>query len=689
MPLPPGFQLDTSTPNLPAGFQLENAPTFDQKVQASGPMRFVQGMRDSIDAGAQMLAHAVPDSVTNALDYIPAKLRNSDSPLISTFAEHFLADPRAGAVDSRMADTERQYQAARQANGQTGADVARFAGNLASPTNAALAAVTPAAAVTTIPRMAATGGALGLGGGLLTPVLDPAEQANFGTTKAVQGAVGLGTGAVLTPVVGKVLQAAAPYVGRVIDNLTGKTETNLARASLETDSILRQALADVGQTIDDIPKQQYDALRQQVNNALRGGKKLDAAALLRKQDFQELGLPSTLGQITRDPMQFARERNLRGVAGVGDPIMQRFDAQNQSLQQILGGYANGASERVTAGERLSQALKGVDDSMRGKVSSLYGAARESAGKDLEVPLQGLAQDASQVLEDFADKVPAAIKNKLDSYGILKGGNQTKVFTFDEANKLLQSINDHVGIDKATNTALSRLRDSVKNAMLESGSEDAFAPARAAASMRFKLQDAVPALKAAADGSVAPDAFVRKFVIGGNAAEVKGLARVLQQTSPEAYQEARAQLGAQIQRAAFGENQAGDKLLAPERLSKALRDIGTEKLSAFFSPTEITQMQRVGRVGAYINSSPGAAAVNSSNTAATALNLAANQVPGVSAKVNIVKALAMPILNARAVSRAVASEVPQETAKASPELIRRSQLAAALSGLIGSGAVAPR
>jgi len=57
-----------------------------------------------------------------------------------------------------------------------------------------------------------------------------------------------------------------------------------------------------------------------------------------------------------------------------------------------------------------------------------------------------------------------------------------------------------------------------------------------------LQDAVPALKAAADGAVAPDDFVRRFVVGGKTNEVKGLAQVLKQSDPAAYQEARAQLG---------------------------------------------------------------------------------------------------------------------------------------------------
>ena len=672
-----------------------------QKVQASVPGRVIQGMRDPIDAGAQFLAHAVPEGFTRAIDRPFRAMRESNSPLLQTIGETLFADPTAGATDKRLRETEAQYQAARQATaprtlgglvaGQqdTGTDWARFAGNVASPVNAAVAARLPVAALSTGWRMAGTGLGLGALGGLTTPVTEEKEQQDFGTTKSAQVGLGAVTGAVLTPVIGKTLQAVAPMVERAIVRLTGRGEITAARASLETDTILKQALQEIGQTVDDLPKAQYAMLRDQVNTALKAGKKLDPAAIMRKADFEAAGMKGTLGQITRDPMQWAREQNLRGVAGVGEPLTARLSGQDQTLSRQLAAYGKGASERVTAGEKLAASLRSTDESLRGNVTKLYGAARESAGKDLEVPLQGLAQDAAKVIEDFADKVPSAIRNKLDAYGVLAGKNQTKVFTFDEANKLLQSINDHVGADRATNTALGRLREAVKKAMLESGSDDAFAVARAAAAARFKLQDAVPALKAASEGSVAPDAFIRKFVLSGNAAEVKGLAKMLQQTHPEAYQEARAQLGAQLQRAAFGENLAGDKTLAAERLSKALRDIGTEKLSAFFNQAEIEAMRRTARLGAYIHSVPSAAAPNTSNTGAAVANLAVNNFPGVSKTAALAKALVSPIINARAVNRAMAAEIPQQAAKASPEAIRRAQLAAALAGLAGGQAVAPR
>lgn len=659
-----------------------------QKVQASAPVRAVQGMRDPIDAGAQVLSRVSPDWLTNTLDYFPSMMRNSNSPLLQTIGESFFADPRAKPTDQRIAETEKQYEAARQATGQDGFDGARLAGNIVSPVNAALAAKLPAAAFSTTGRMAATGGVLGGIGGVLTPVSDEQGQADFGTTKASQIGLGAATGAVLTPVLGKALEAAAPYIQKAITKITGPSATSSAQASLETDVILKKALDEIGQRFEDVPKAQMDILRRQVNDALKSGTKLDAAALLRKGDFEGLGIPFTQGQITRDPTQYARERNLRGVAGIGDPLMQTFDLQNKGLQSKVGALATGAVERTAAGEQISGVLKQADNQMRGHVSALYKTARDSSGKDLDVPLNGLAQDAAIIIDDFADKVPNAVRNKLAQYGILKTGDQTKVFTFEEADKLLKTINDHVGSDAVTNKALSKLRDAVKNAMLNSGSDDVFSAARKAAADRFKLQDAIPALKAAANGDVAPDDFVRRFVLNGKADEVNRLAQVLKKTSPDAYSQARAQIGAELQRAAFGENVAGDKIFSPDRFAAKLREIGTEKLSAFFTELEIAGIKRAARAGAYINSIPGAAAVNTSNTASTALNLF-GMIPGVRPALSAARAVAVPILNQRAVSGALSTEVPQSLPQPSPELIRRLQLGSGLVGFGGALSSVPR
>jgi hypothetical protein len=75
------------------------------------------------------------------------------------------------------------------------------------------------------------------------------------------------------------------------------------------DEAIARAAAEAGQTIDDIPQSVLYQLRAQAQHALSQNQVLDTAAALRKADFEALGQQPLLGQITRDPMQFAREKN--------------------------------------------------------------------------------------------------------------------------------------------------------------------------------------------------------------------------------------------------------------------------------------------------------------------------------------------------------------------------------------------
>lgn len=633
-------------------------PTLGEKLQASIPGRLLQGARDSVDAGAQLLPRGL-EAVTSLGGVAP-------NPVSGFFGD------QAKGVEELNRKNEQEYQASRVATGQSGFDGARLVGNVVSPTNAAVAAAIPMKAGLGLLGKAAYGAKVGAVGGALQPV-DNADG-NFWLNKLAQTGTGAAFGAAATPIASKIGDALISKLIRPNSEVAG------ARASLQTDQAIAKMLDSIGQRAEDIPREQMAMLRSQVAEALKQGKIVDPAAILRKQDFDALGLPATGGQITRDATQFARERNLRGVSGVGEPLMQRFDQQNQGLQNIIGGLGgNKASESQQAGQSLANALKGIDDQLNAGVSSAYKAARESAGKELDVPLQGLAQDYAQVLDNFGDKVPSGVRNQFKALGF-ESGKQQKVFTIEDADKILKVINANHGIDPATNNALGQLSKAVKKAVTDvDATGGPFAPAVAAARQRFALHDAIPALEAAAKGAVSPDDFVNRFVLNGKTENVKMLAKLLQ-TQPEAYQEARNQIGATLQRAAFGENVAGDKIFTPERFAKALRQMGTDKLGAFYSPAEIAQLKTVSRVGAYINSHPTAAPVNTSNTAGAVMNLMGN-LPGVGGMISLAKSAKGMVDNQQALSRALSQEVPTSKAKLPPEQIRAM---ARILGLVGAG-----
>jgi hypothetical protein len=187
--------------------------------------------------------------------------------------------------------------------------------------------------------------------------------------------------------------------------------------------------------------------------------------------------------------------------------------------------------------------------------------------------------------------------------------------------------------------------------------------------------------------VAPDDFVRRFIINGKTDEVKGLARVLKQADPEAHQQARAQLAEELRRAAFGENAGADAPFAPTRYMATIRRIGADKLGAFFNAQEVADIMRVGRVGGYIKQAPNASAVNTSNTSSAAMNLLA-RVPGMGPVAAIGNKVAGTVKNASRVRNALAAEIPTTDAPLSE--LQRNYLAylLALGGAEG-GALAAR
>lgn len=631
----------------------QGKPTLRQKIVASGPARLLQGMRDPIDAGAQLLPRGL-EMLTSAGGLAP-------NPVSEFFGKE------AKRVDVGISDAERELEQARAATGQTGFDAMRMGGNFISPANLAIASKLPAMATT---GQRVLGGALaGATGGALTPV-NTAENRDFAATKAGQTVLGAGAGAVLTPIAG----AVGDFLTKQISKLRGPQQITISKTAEEF-------ARSQGLDWESMGRPQREALQQQVLDAAKQYAGKDPAAMLRIADFKAEGMPYTLGQVTRDPAQFELEKNLSQLAGTGAPLKQRFSEQGATLRNKLGAYGGGAQEEQAAGQSIVAALRNYDETLRKGVSNAYTQARQSAGKDADVPLQGLSQDFAEVLDTFGEKVPGAVRANFAKYGVGPDKlTQQKVFTVEEADRLLKVINANQSNDPATNAALSALRGAVKKSVTQdAGVADVFAPARGLAAQRFKIQDAIPALEASASGAANPDTFVRNFILSKTAQtrQVQQMAEALRGESPEAFKEARAQVGAYLQRKAFGENSAGDKAFSPERFQTALRELGTEKLSAFFTPQEITQMQRLSRIGAYIDAVPNASKPNTSGNWGAIMS----NIPFMPQSAALIGALKSGMSNQLNVNRALAAE---PAAKLSPQQIEALSRVLAAGG-VGAGA----
>jgi hypothetical protein len=97
--------------------------THGQPPNASAAVGFMRGMKDPVDAGAQMLTHVLPQGMVNA----------------GNAANNWLADTTGmvgkippGGLDAMLAQEEAKYQQGRQTAGRSGFDAARMGGNVAS-----------------------------------------------------------------------------------------------------------------------------------------------------------------------------------------------------------------------------------------------------------------------------------------------------------------------------------------------------------------------------------------------------------------------------------------------------------------------------------------------------------------------------------------------------------------------------
>lgn len=636
-----------------------------------------QGLRDPIDAGAQILRRIVPEPVAQAVDAAGNWLADQGLPVARSTG--------VAGVDKIVRDVGRQYEADRTAAGRDGIDGARLVGNVVNPVNLAMPS---AAGAGTVRALAARGAVAGGASAALQPVVD--GQESFWGSKAGQVATGALTGGILTPAISKgVEKAGAALAQRAAARAPATVVMGGAPAlnRSDLDAAVSRLLESQGLRMQEAPKVILDSVRRQLTESLAGGRRLDPAAALRLAEAEALGLTGdaalTLGQATRNPMQWAQERNLSGVvintpAGPTNPMASRFAAQNRALGRVFSG-ADEALDKVTGGEALIGGAQAANARADASVRAAYDAFRQATGRDLEVPLQGLAQDYAATLDTFGEAIPTAVRRQFEALGLM-GGAQRKGLTIDGAERLIKVLNANTDpANKPAFRALGELRGAIERAITDAADTAPTGAAAEAAMLAreargtaagvFQTRREIPALQAALN-DVAPDRFVDRFLVNAPTREAAGLMTVLRD-DPAAMQQAQAQVLRHLQRAAFGENLAGDAPFAADRYARELARIGPQKLRAILGEDAAVRLTLAGKVAAEIASVPVGAknAVNNSGTGAAVFNLFQRllEAPGVR-QIPLVRGLSNQvgeIANERAVQQALAT--PQASSKPAAEL----------------------
>jgi hypothetical protein len=526
--------------------------------------------------------------------------------------------------------------------------------------------------------------------GAVTGDLQPVHQgdtlgtlAQRGAAGAIGGAVGGALGAGASAVVDKLVNGANSIVSAVRANLP----STQAASRISAEDILQRAAQDQGIDLSAIPQSILNGARQQVTEALSSRATPDAAALLRRAEGEAVLGPNsglTLGQATRDPAQFTAEKNLRGVQGAGEPLMQRYADQNRGLIGALNNQgAAQAPGEFNAGQSTIDALAARDAATQANVSSLYQRARDLNGGD--IPLNGarFAEQANTTLDsDLAHAhlpewarstmndissgdIPLTVgvseqfKTQL-SRAIRSSNDGNERHALGVVRNALESAEPLDAAGPAGGNQIVTAAQAAARGPSSAGAEavGAFNEARAAAAQRFGTIDANPALRAVVNGDAVPDNFFKRYVLNGNVGDVNSLLGLV----PDQGAQLRSQVVDYLKQKAL--NGASDEIgtFSQSAFNKALNSLGDAKLNALFPADQVARLRQIGRVAANVQAQPAGSAVNNSNTGAAVMNLLSQMggkvgsLPGV----NLARNSLNEFLNERAATQALAARIQAQS-----------------------------
>ena len=273
----------------------------------------LRGMKDPVDAMAQLAVHALPNSVVNA----------------GNQANNWLADSTgmvgripSGGIDQMLADQESNYQAGRQANDRQGFDVARMMGNVGALAIPVAKLPMPA---TFMGRIGANA-AIGAGTAAMNPVYGSGD---YLSEKGAQTGMGALAGLVASPLGEGLARIAMP-----------NSASNPSLAMLRREGVqptVGQTLGGMAARIED-KAQSIPFVGDAITNARdRANQQFNIAALNRVVEpiGGRINVAGTEGvKQAGDMLSAAYDRALRGLGGV------TLDAQSRAELATVQQMAN-------------------------------------------------------------------------------------------------------------------------------------------------------------------------------------------------------------------------------------------------------------------------------------------------------------------------------------------------------------
>ena len=337
-----------------------------QTSSGTGVQGVLMGVKDPLNAAAQLVSRSVPESVNTALDYIPEKLRSSNMPLVKALAQKFLADPRPQAIDAQIRAEEQKYQQERQKVGDSGFDLPRMVGNV-GPLTAAGIGTLPVAAVKTLPRLFTSSALMGGATSQLTPAITKEEQANFPETKVSQGKMGMMLGPAGT-IIGKGAGAGGSYIAQKFD----APESVASAAKMKLAELLaKSGVGNVFRTGGGNPLAQIEA------KLASTGPNATIAVAGRDRTLAELDKLATLpGQAKTLVEQFIRDQQSKRAGRLTATADEALGTGGKTYTGVIGDLIE--QKRTQAGPLYDQ-LKGLSVKVDDDLASLIQASKTAHG----------------------------------------------------------------------------------------------------------------------------------------------------------------------------------------------------------------------------------------------------------------------------------------------------------------------
>jgi hypothetical protein len=620
--------------------------------------RFGQGFMD-LPTGMGQIAEHVAETPLNGIRTV---IRGGLNAVGAKDAAALFAPVKTGEFDDIVQQREQDYQKARSDAQQTGIDWWRLGGQAANPINY----LAPEGAGATV------AGRIGLGatqGAAISAAQPSTTPGDFWWDKAKGAAIGGAAGGATAGVI----EAAVPVIRKGVAaarNILGSE----AASSPAADAIVNSALHTNGMDPNAVNVNVLAGMKKDAQDALEHG--VDPSpqmiALRTKAESLPYPFPFMRGQASGDAMQFAKEQNLRGIQGVGEPITQRLTDQNAVVLNnldVLG--AKDAPDPVSTGHAMAEKVQGFWDQVQAKKTALYDAVKNSKGQPAAMDQFTAAQNIKDALDTpqaghSYDLLPENIKRTIED--LHDGSLPLTVGQMQSLDKMWGSAQH--GADGSTAYAIGVARRELNNAPIsdEVGQEaqQAYQAARSAHAEQMAMVDPKlpngmpnpkfqPLVKAVVMDGKPPETLFQTHFMGASPSVAKKNLDFLSSIDPNSPETIGKTFMGEVKRLAL--NNASDErgTISQSVLTGFARDpVKSARMDALMPEPAVQTYRNLADVVEAAKRYPTASAVNTSNTGSAVVNAATSalkggaleKLSGVVGKIPVVG----PLLNAKDIAK---------------------------------------